>query len=85
VTTESVAFTYNIQPNSTEVESIVQAMQSNQFRHVYAIFNDIHVVSIMSALAEAGMVGPDYLYIFPGIDVFALQAGTAIESIPAGK
>jgi hypothetical protein len=85
VTTDSVAFTYNIQPGSLEVESIVKAMQKNQYRHVYAILNDNHVVSIMTALTEAGLVGPEYLYIFPGIDVFALQAELGIQSIPAGK
>jgi hypothetical protein len=85
VTTDSVAFTYNIQPDSPEVDSIVKAMQQNQFRHVYAILNDNHAVSIMTALAENGMVGPDYLYVLPGIDVFALQADFGLQETRAGK
>jgi hypothetical protein len=85
VTTDSVAFTYNIQPDSPEVDNIVKAMQKNQFRHVFAILNDNHAVSIMTALAKNGMVGPDYLYILPGIDVFALQADFGLETTKAGK
>jgi hypothetical protein len=85
VTTDSVAFTYNIQPDSPEVDNIVKAMQKNQFRHVFAILNDNHAVSIMTALAKNGMVGPDYLYILPGIDVFALQADFGLKTTKAGK
>jgi hypothetical protein len=84
VTTDSVAFTYNIQPDSPEIDSIVKAMQKNQFRHVFAILNDNHAVPIMTALAENGMVGPDYLYILPGIDIFALQADFGLGTTKAG-
>jgi hypothetical protein len=84
VTTDSIAFTYNIQPGR-EVDSIVKAMEKNQFRHVFAILNDNHAVSIMTALANNSMVGPDYLYILPGIDVFALQADFGLETMKAGK
>jgi hypothetical protein len=75
MTTDSIAFTYDIQ--ATDIQGIVNAMEQNQYRHVYAILNENHVLPIMSALANNSMVGPDYLYIFPGIDVFALQENFA--------
>jgi hypothetical protein len=73
IVTESIAFPFDVEEGSPEAKGVVESLKRAQFRHVYAIFFEPHVEVIMNQAAAAGLVGPEYLYVFPGLDVFSLQ------------
>lgn len=52
---------------------IAKLKKRTNYKHVYAIFYDNRVDTVMSAAARQGVTGPGYLYLFPGLDIFWLE------------
>lgn len=72
IITESIAFTFaNADAETRKViaRDTIRAMLKLQYQHVYAIFYETDVLVMMEAAAELNAVGPDFLYVFPSMDV----------------
>jgi hypothetical protein len=52
------------------------------FRHVYAAFFEDKFEPVLNAAVEMGTFGSEYLYVFPGFDVFVFRQTLMLK---AGK
>lgn len=83
IETKSIPFSFSTQEvGSQDAKSVIQQLVESKFRHVYAIFYEDHVAAIMGAAVDAGAVGAEYFYLFPGFDLFGFQETLTLE---AGK
>jgi 7 transmembrane sweet-taste receptor of 3 GCPR/Receptor family ligand binding region len=71
IVTESIAFSRQI--TKPEAESVFESLKRLQYYHVYAICYPEQLELLLSVGFELNVIGPEYLYIFPGVDVYSLQ------------
>lgn len=77
IVTESLAFSSSVSEEGAR--SVVASLKGLQYRHIFAVFSGPQFELIMGAASEFDIVGPDYLYVFPGLDVFELQRSLRIK------
>ena len=77
IITESIAFGSNI--SHSDALSVFESLKRLQYRHVYAICYVDQLDALLSAASEVGVIGEDYLYIFPSFYVYALKKNLKIK------
>ena len=68
ITTDSVAFSFAADLDGSEIATAVKNLKDTEFRLFYVIAFEQHYNPIMTAAANEGIVGDDYLWIFDGFD-----------------
>lgn len=76
--TDSVAFSFSADLNGDEIENAIDHLQKTQFRQFYVICFENHLKPIIKMAMEYDIIGPDYLWIFPGFE------RTAVEPLISG-
>ena len=76
--TDSVAFSFSADMNGEEVDNAIGHLKKTQFRLFYVICFDNHLRSIIETALKYDIIGPDYLWIFPGFEP------TSVEPIISG-
>lgn len=75
--TESIAFSRNI--SQVDAISAFESLKRSQYRHVYAICYVDQLDILLSAASDVGVIGEDYLYIFPSFNVYSLKQSLKIK------
>ncbi|CAB9520190.1 acid type B receptor subunit 2 [Seminavis robusta] len=76
--TDSVAFSFSADLNGDEIENAIDHLKHTEFRLFYVICFENHLRPIVKTALEHGIIGPDYLWIFPGFE------RTAVEPLISG-
>jgi hypothetical protein len=69
--TESIAFSRNI--SEPEAKSVFESLIRLQYHHVYMICYPDQMELLLTVASSLNAIGPDYLYILPGINVYGLE------------
>jgi hypothetical protein len=77
-----VAFSSSGDLNGQGIPNAIASLKNTQFRTIYAICYEVHYNAIMTAAANNGIVGNDYLWIFPGFELLTIFNQL---SFPSGK
>jgi hypothetical protein len=56
-----------------EARSVFESLKRLQYFHVYTICYPDQLEMLLNVALELNAIGPNYLYIFPGLDVYSLQ------------
>lgn len=73
-----MAFSFSADLNGEEIENAIDHLQKTQFRQFYVICFENHLKSIVTTALKYEIIGPDYLWIFPGFE------RTAVEPLISG-
>lgn len=76
--TDSVAFSFSADLNGDEIENAIEHLRETQFRLFYVICFENHLKPIVEMAQKYGIIGPEYLWIFPGFE------RTAVEPLISG-
>ncbi len=79
--TSSVALSFGASPDGPEFPNAVAELQSTLYRTFYVICTESQFIPIMKAAIDHGIVGKDYLWIFPGFELLSIFD---ILSFPSG-
>jgi hypothetical protein len=77
IVTESIAFSRQI--SQSEAKSVFQSLQRLQYRHVYVICYIDQIDVLLTEALDLGVVGSDYLYMFPSFDIYMLKQNLKIR------
>jgi Receptor family ligand binding region/7 transmembrane sweet-taste receptor of 3 GCPR len=66
--TDSVAFSFSTDTNAHEIVNAIDHLKKTQFRIFYVICFENHLKAIIQTALEYEIIGPDYLWIFPGFE-----------------
>ena len=76
--TDSVAFSFSADLNGDEIENAIDHLKKTEFRLFYVICFENHLKPIIQTALKHGIIGPEYLWIFPGFE------RTAVEPLISG-
>jgi hypothetical protein len=71
--TDSVAFSFSADLSGDEIKNAIDHLKKTQFRLFYVICFDNHLKPIIQTALENGIIGADYLWIFPGFEPTAVE------------
>jgi hypothetical protein len=77
IVTESIAFSRTL--SQIDAKSVFESLKRSQYRHVYAICYVDQLDILLSAASDVGVIGADYLYIFPSFNVYSLKQNLKIQ------
>jgi hypothetical protein len=65
---QSLAIPYNSGLDSSEIQEAMVALQQSHYRYILTVVNERHLEAIFTVGLQYNVVGPDYMYVLPGID-----------------
>jgi Receptor family ligand binding region/7 transmembrane sweet-taste receptor of 3 GCPR len=71
--TDSVAFSFSSDTNAQEIVNAIDHLKKTQFRLFYVICFENHLKPIIQTALDYKIIGPDYLWIFPGFERAAVE------------
>lgn len=77
IVTESIAFSRSI--SQSDATAVFESLKRAQFRHVYAICYVDQLDMLLSAASDVGVIGDDYLYLFPSFNVYSLKRNLKLK------
>jgi hypothetical protein len=67
ITTVQVPMSSNVQDDPIELKNAINQTKASQLRHVYAIFFEQQLPSVLAEATKQGIVGDEYFWLFPSI------------------
>ena len=87
----TVSFAISIDATEAQTRDVLEQLADSNIRHIYAIVYEHQLDSIAAGAEEFGLLGQDYFWLYPGLDLDAVQmrqhpalVGAAILTMQGG-